>query len=211
MSKRRSSAARRRNVGRREPRKRVVVVCEGSKTEPKYLRMLNARSRDALIELEIVDEAATNPKSLVDRACAVKKEAAREHRRTKDPNTRIDELWCVFDVDEHPMLREAVQQASDNGVEVAISNPSVEVWFLLHFQDQWAHIDRHDALRSLRVQLPGYEKGAVDLDDLLGRFEIASDRARRLAQKHEGDGTVFPHNNPSSDLWRLVESLEARY
>jgi hypothetical protein len=211
MGRTHRSVAARRNVGRREPRKRVVVICEGEKTEPTYLRLLNIRTREALIELEIVDEPATNPKKLVERACSLNRAAAKEQRRTKDPNARIDEIWCVFDVDEHVLLREACQQALDNRVRLAVSNPSIEVWFLLHFQDQWAHIHRHEALRVLRDHLPRYDKGFVDVEDLLGRFDAARSRAQRLDVKHQGDGTQFPDNNPSSDLWKLVQSLKAEY
>ena len=201
----------RRTVGLREPKKRVLVVAEGSKTEPQYLALIQPRCKAALIELEIVNERATDPRSLVRRACELQHEARKEHRRTKDPNAVLEEVWCVFDVDEHHFLIEARQQARDNGIRLAISNPSFEIWLLLHFQDQTAYLERGDARHRLSRHLAGYDKTLPSLDPLEERFESARGRAQALAPKHEGDGTHFPNDNPSSDVWRLVESIEGAY
>lgn len=200
-----------RKVGTKDPKKRVVVVCEGAKTEPSYLKLINARTSSALVELLLLDEPATSPKQLVERACREKREAEGISRRTKDPNAKIDEIWCAFDVDEHPMLKEACQQAKDNGIAVAVSNPSIEVWFLLHFKDQQGHIHRHEALKQLRQHISKYNKHLIDLDDLLDKYAVARERASKLQAKHLRDGTKFPENNPSSDIWKLVESLGAAY
>lgn len=210
-SKRTPKPIARRAVGVREPKKRVLVVAEGSKTEPQYLALIQPRCKVALIELEVVDERATDPRSLVRRACEIKSEADREHRRTKDPNAVLEEVWCVFDVDEHRFLMEARQQAHDNGIHLAISNPSFEIWLLLHFQDQTAFIERGDAKSRLARHLPGYDKTLSSLDPLEDRFEGARARAQALARKHEGDGTDFPQDNPSSQVWRLIESIEGAY
>lgn len=200
-----------RTVGTRSPKKRVVVICEGSKTEPMYLNLVNTTARDALVELIIVDEPATAPKQLVERACRERANAVALVKRTKDPNAEIDEIWCAFDVDEHPLLKEARQQATDNGINIAISNPSVEVWFLLHFVDHRAHIHRDNARRLLEGHISGYDKRLTSLEEMTGHYEVARSRAQKLAEKHKGDGTDFPHDNPSSDMWKLVDSLGAKY
>jgi hypothetical protein len=54
-----------------------------------------------------------------------------------------DEVWCVFDVDEHPKLAEARDQANANGIQLAVSNPCFELWLLLHFQEHRAHAGGH--------------------------------------------------------------------
>lgn len=200
-----------RQVGTRDPKKRVVVVCEGEKTEPMYLNLVNARSDAALIELVVVDETSTTPKQLVERACREKKAAERQGRQTKDPNTKIDELWCAFDVDEHPLIKEARQQAEANNIHLAVSNPCIEIWLLLHFKNQQGYIHRHDAKRELQNYIADYDKRLTNLDDLEESFEIARERAKKLDAKHEGDGTKFPDNNPSSGMWKLVESMSAQY
>lgn len=211
MSKRRGNTSLTRKVGSREPKKRVVVVCEGSKTEPDYLTQLTRKARNALVELVIEDAPETTPKQLVERACGLLKDSQRDARRTRDVNAKADEVWCAFDVDEHPLLREAVVQATANGVKLAISNPSVELWFLLHHEDVSAYLHRVDARRRLQLHVSEYEKGSFELDPFLGRFDTARSRAERLGHKHVGDATPFPEDNPSSTMWRLVDSLGAAY
>ena len=210
-SKRTPKPFSKRTVGIKEPKKRVLVLAEGSKTEPQYLALIQPRCKVALVELVLVDERATDPRSLVRRACEIKSEADRERRRTKDPNAALEEVWCVFDVDEHFFLSEARQQARDNDIQLAISNPSFEIWLLLHFQNQTAYVERGDAKYRLSLHLPGYDKTLSSLDPLEDRFEEARARAQALARKHEGDGTEFPHDNPSSEVWRLIESIEGAY
>lgn len=99
-----------------------------------------------------------SPRLLVERAAAKKREAQRDAKSRRDEFLAYDEVWCVFDVDEHPHLHDARQQARDNGIDLAVSNPCFELWALLHFQDHTAHIERADARRRLKRHLPGYEK-----------------------------------------------------
>jgi len=141
----------------------------------------------------------------------IKAEAKRSYRRSKDPNDLVDDVWCVFDVDEHLFLREACEKARDNGVQLAVSNPSFELWLLLHFQPQTAYLSRDDARRSLQRHIVGYDKTIASLSPFEGAFDDARQRAMLLERKHEGDGTVFPHNNPSSGVWRLVDAIEGAY
>ena len=68
------------------------------------------------------------PKALVQRAVEKKKDAERLARSQKDSNLRYDQVWCVFDIDEHRLIPEAKQQAVANGIELAISNPCFELW-----------------------------------------------------------------------------------
>lgn len=210
MARKRPASLERR-VGSREPKKRVIVICEGEKTEPDYLLQLSRRTRTALVQLEILDSDHTAPKKLVEVACEELKALAREAKKARDAVARNDEVWCVFDVDQHPLIPEALQQAEANGVHIALSNPCIELWFLLHFADCTAYLERDEARRKLTSELGEYEKGGFDLDPFLEKFESARDRAVKLEAKHEGDRSLFPANNPSSGVWRLVETLEAAY
>lgn len=205
------SGSLRRPLGTRQPKKRVVVVCEGSKTEPNYFAALTPIAKEALIEVTVVDEPATSPKQLVDAACKLLKDSRNYARKSKDENAKVDEVWCVHDVDEHHGLKEARQRALDNGVNLAISNPCIEIWFLLHFQDTKGYLHRHEAMRRLRQEVPNYEKGRMDLQPFLGKYAIARDRAQNLERKHEGDLTPFPEDNPMSGVWRIVDSIRANY
>lgn len=115
--------------------------------------------------------------------------------------------WCVFDIDEHPYVAQAVELAASSGISVAISNPCIELWFLLHFQDQTAALHRHDAQRR-SCELLNCKKSptAEALAELVTRYEDARRRAQELDRKHAGDGSP-PGSNPSSGAWRLIDRL----
>ncbi len=104
-------------------------------------------------------EPGGTPKTLVERAVEIKTTAEKAARSGKDENLKYDSVWCVFDVDEHPYLAEAQQQARDNGISVAVSNPCFELWALLHFQEQRGHIERHEVQRYAGTTCLGTTRG----------------------------------------------------
>src|ERR1035438_2177974 len=139
VSKRDQRDTLRRRRAFRPPLPRFLIVCEGTQTEPGYFQETRHLER-SLIDLEM--SPGGEPKALVERAVEKKKSAERLARSQRDSNLRYDQVWCVFDIDEHRLIPEAKQQAGANGIELAISNPCFELWALLHFRDQRAHIER---------------------------------------------------------------------
>jgi hypothetical protein len=45
----------------------------------------------------------------------------------------------MFDRDEHPNFARAIDLADRHGIKLAMSNPCLELWFILHFEDQTAY------------------------------------------------------------------------
>jgi hypothetical protein len=144
--------------------------------------------------------------SLVDRAIAKKKLELREQKRSA--GRPYDEIWCVFDVDDHADLQGAIGRADQHGIKVAVSHPCIELWFILHFEDQTAYIERQHA-QSRSKTLLGCKKLLTEqaLLELAGRHEEAARRAKKLDRKHEGDGSP-PRSNPSSEVWQVVEQIK---
>jgi len=201
MSRRRDDLRRRKPF--LEPRTRVLVCCEGQVTEPSYLNSLKAELRIRLAHIEVVP-GGVDPKTLVDEAMDRKKRAERQARKQKDDNLKYDEVWCVFDVDVHQYVPEAKQKAEANEIKVAISNPCFELWLLLHFQDQRAHIERRDVQSLCRGHMPGYVKEAP-FDRLYPLYREAVGRAEELDRWQE---TRFcAGGNPSTGVHRLTQRI----
>lgn len=110
---------------RAEPERRVIrVLTEGKKTEPSYLARLGRAWREhVVIDLSAVASGSA-PLTLVNLARAQAGESA---RRSNRDGPDFDEIWCVFDVDDHPGLEQAKTVAHDAGIRVAISNPCFEL------------------------------------------------------------------------------------
>ena len=147
------------------------------------------------------------PKTVVELAVRLKKESESEAERRKDDNLRYDHVWCVFDIDEHPFVPEARQQARDNAIDVAVSNPCFELWLLLHFQDQTAHIERDRVARLCRQHMPGYKKEPRLCELLKPRQEEALTRAAQLDAWQATRGNAG--ENPSTGVHRLVRQVRA--
>lgn len=147
------------------------------------------------------------PLSLVDRAVETKKAEAREERRGR--GRAHDGIWCMFDVDDHPNLTEAIQKAEANGIGLAISNPCIELWFILHFEDHTAYLSREYAQsRSAKLLRCKKRLSREATDRLYENYEDARQRAQRLDVKHKGDGSPS-RSNPSSGIWELIECITA--
>ena len=124
-----------------------------ARTEDGYLLPLRRGLRDHV--LITVDTRGGAPPTLVERAIAAKQETQRDAARGR--GRAYDEVWCTSDRDIHPNVPEVLDLAGRNGVDVVMSNPCIELWFVLHFEDQTAAIDRHPAQRR-SAELLGCEK-----------------------------------------------------
>lgn len=182
----------------------LLVVTEGTVTEPGYLaRWRRDYRRTVAVDIRHVDR--TDPLGMVKET--VRLMTAERRAAGGGHGGAHDEYWCVFDTDSHPKIPDALQLAESRGVGVARSNPCIELWFVLHCQDQTAHIDG-DAARRLSKDHLGCDKylTAAALDLLVANFDMAATRATALDHKHDGDGSA-PGSNPSSGVCRLVERI----
>jgi len=186
-----------------EPRPRVLVCCEGEVTEPSYLKGLKREGHNSLLDIEI-KPGGFAPKTLIDYAVELKLEAELKARREKDENRRYDEVWCVFDVDAHEHVPDAKQKAGANKINLAISNPCFELWLLLHFQDQRAHIERHPVQSACRDHMPRYDK-EVPFELVFPHYREAVERALALDSWQQDQGR--PGGNPSTGVHRLTERI----
>lgn len=195
---------RRRRVTANAVRRELLVFVEGKVTEEEYLNHYHRRHRrDVRVH---IDDFRGVPLSLVRRAIDAKKKSERDARRKR--GRAYDEIWCVFDVDRHSDLKGALSLAREHGINVAVSNPCVELWFLLHFSDQTAYIERHDAQAAAKAHTKCKKSLSPEaLTDLEERYEEAKARALALDKKHHGDAKPFPENNPSSGAWRIIDSI----
>lgn len=182
-----------------------MVFAEGLKTEEAYIVDWYRHHRDKI--LVTVDDFRGGPLQLVEHAVDAKRSASAEAKRGR--GRAYDQYWCVFDVDEHPGIPQALALAATHGIEIALSNPCLELWFILHFEDQMAFIHRHDAqdrsealLKCKKVLMP------EALAALRERHNEALARAQRLDDWHEGNGSPVGEN-PSTGAWRLIEAIRS--
>lgn len=192
----------RRGCGQEQRQRYILrVLSEGEVTEPAYFTEWARRNRRN-VRLKL-DDTGMTPASLVRRA--------REYLRTRRPRREgpdFDEIWCVFDTDQHPNLAQAINEAGQSGIGVAVSNPCFELWLVLHVGEQTAFMNRHGAQHMAieRGLCEGKNIPQTAWNVLDAGFETAKERAQALAERHVGNGNSR-RENPSSEVWQLVDRL----
>ena len=203
MTKRRPPPKRR--SSRTQDERRVVrLLTEGRLTEVEYFAKWATEFRNQ-ISVEF-DPFHGSPMSLVKRAVELI-----EDRRRRGSDVTFDEIWCIFDRDEHPFVDEAIALARQNEIGVGYSNPCFELWFVLHEQDVRRHTERHDMQRlSAKLGLTiGKSLGPDSWPVLRDSWEVAETRAAALDAMHQADGSPT-RSNPSTSVAEIVRSIRRR-
>jgi hypothetical protein len=181
----------------------LLAFVEGRRTEEQYLIDWYRCYRDRV--RVTIDPFRGGPLQLVERAVEAKHAEAREAK--KERGRAHDQIWCVFDRDEHPLIHRAIDLAVRHEISLAFSNPCIELWFILHFEDRTAYLDRYSAQARAEALL-GCSKVLNDsaLRELAEHYDEARVRAVKLDEKHAGDGSPWG-SNPSSSAWGIIEAI----
>jgi hypothetical protein len=175
-----------RGMRRRRPARRaVLIVCEGQNTEPRYFeRLAKTLGLAATVAVEIHGApGCTDPTGLVEFAADKVRQRQRDAR---DDLTKaeFEEIWVVFDVEHSENGRQAaipgaVQAALRQQLSLAVSNPSFEVWYILHDRSTPPGLACSDDARPVLEKLVGrkLDKSRASADVLaewaMPRTEVA--------------------------------------
>jgi len=172
---------------------RLLVLCEGKNTEPRYLEELIEEHGSRLLRVEVFGAQGV-PKTIVDEA----RLRLKEMRADKNNYSANDKVWVVFDCDEHPKRKEALEEARVHGIEVAYSDPCFELWGILHVQEFDAPLDRHKLQSAFEKAVPGYDKKKgkiISYKELKNGYADACVRAKRLRDRRKDDGGETPYTD----------------
>lgn len=195
----------RRYRAKREPYDRVLIVCEGKRTEPLYFSELAERYSLSTANIVVVG-SGSDPHTIV-------REAKQLRQQEKRRGEKYDRVYCVFDHDEHTTFDDASNDAITNGLKLARSWPCFEFWLLLHFSYSRSPYTQaggrspcDNCIRDLRVLLPGYEKAAPGtFQGLEDRLEDAKHNAKQVIANVNATGEP----NPSTEAHKLVDYLQS--
>lgn len=208
--KARLAESHRREKAKQAPYERILIVCEGKKTEPYYFRGLCQDLRLNPANVVIEDrKSGLDPNSLVTFAI---------ERFKKDKD--FDHVFCAFDKDKHASYKAALEKIRTTRLvggatlHPITSVPRFEIWLLLHFtytthpfssagsdSDCALVIDALDR----KGRIPGYDKGSRDIFQAISdKLEKAILNAEKLEEFHKTSGT----DNPSTRAHHRVQRLK---
>lgn len=193
------------NSDPRNAKYRILVVCEGKRTEPLYFESLSTcpeRCWEGVV-VEIQD-VGQSPSHVVQRAIALRNAA----------NVGYDRVWAVFDKDDFTAeeFNGAIEHARNDEIECAWSNEAFELWFLLHFHYHDVATSRSDYSRMLHKRLAApYAKNQVDVYDKIlsagGSTTRAIGNAKTLEEYWGVTDTHYAGHNPRTKVFALVEDM----
>lgn len=183
----------------RELRKLHWIFCEGG-TEEVCLINLRRHWRLSSVQISVVGQVGT-PWTVVQRAL----EKRNELRRKSETHYTIH---VVFDRDDHPRFRAAIDRACSLGFSLGVSVPCIELWGILLHQNQTAHITRHQAQHLLKNLHPGYDHERhpyFDLKTMLNGLEEASRRSENLKSRAlRADNEFY---NPTTSFSKVISAI----
>jgi hypothetical protein len=190
----------------REPKARFFIFCEGKNTEPAYLAAIKQSHRDALIDIKLFPEAGV-PYTQAELAIEMAKDLGIFGRK-RDSFERDDQVWVVFDRDDHPRYDEAVGLCAIKNIKVARSNPCFELWLILHYRDYDKADGRHAVQAFLQTLDPAYQASGQKLDScksVIVNLEAAEHRAEAQLNRRDAEGT--PYGPPSTTMFLLTRAI----
>ncbi len=199
----------RRPANTRPERKKYLIVTEGA-TEEVYFSHFKTRTGPQIV----IKDGKDNKLSLV--AAVVAERDARV--AVGEFIIGQDEVWVVLDRDKDTSNRRdkanfnaALSLADREGILVAYSNDSFELWYLLHYREVSTALHRRVIDEKLsehlgRTYMSRHRSGVEDLyEDCVSGQAEAIKRAHALIKKLAGE---TPENaNPSTTVHLLVEKI----
>ena len=161
------------------------VFCEGE-TEESYVYFLRSIYR---LPIEIVPKIVGN--NITNKIIKNSKQNKPTHPKDRD--------FLMYDADV-PAVLEKLKKI--DFAELIISNPCIELWFLLHYKNQTAHITANECIKELSNRNGNtYKKGTIDnqLEARLSQnYSKACERATKLKL----------YDNPSTSMYLFHSELE---
>ena len=204
----------------RAPCARILIVSEGSKTEPLYFEDMRIDQRLPQANIAVSpSNLGTEPLQVVKYA----KQLFEEGDKFKSIEPRAFEyVYAVFDRDDHLSYFDALQYAesldntlpndSDEAVrfQAIASVPCFELWLLLHYEDIQAPLHRDEVVRRLKKHIPDYKKGLGSVFATTRKYiDVATKRALRLAVKFNARSDGEPYTG-IVELITLVTKLQGK-
>lgn len=198
-----------RRKAKRESYDKVLIVCEGGKTEPNYFIELVDHYKINSANVAIDGSCGSSPRSVFERAESL-------YQAEEIKGDSFDRVYCVFDKDRHvtydETLASIVSKKPSSTFYATTSVPCFEYWLLLHFEYTTKPYARagsssvgNEVLKKLVAVMPDYEKGGKKLfSSLFEQLEFAKSNAARALQEANDNHT----DNPSTNVHELVEYLQ---
>ena len=184
--------------------KLILIGAEGhNKTEKIYFNELFRDKKD--YRVKFTSSTETDPVGIVE---AVKKSIKSESLDFKNGDLAFCTVDTDTDISKQSQIDKALSLAEKNHIELLLSNPCFEVWFLQHFRySTKSYASNDEVLRELDGYIPGYRKSSNVYGRLQEYESQAIKHAKKLESYHESLGKKIQSMdcNPSTAAYKVLE------
>jgi hypothetical protein len=140
---------------RRLKQRNYIHIYSNGHTEINYFQLKKDELGIRNVTIEPIFENSGNPKKM-------QKKIANKYNL--NDIREDDKIFCVIDVDENSdkIIQEALQTKESKFIQLILSNPNFEIWFLLHFKHYTSQISMEESYTKLKEHLPEYSKPKVE-------------------------------------------------
>ncbi len=195
----------------------ILIVTEGTVTEPIYFNLVRKDLKLSTVTVAIHPGEHSDPRHVVRTAEKKVENLARRARKGRlgmSEPAKYDHVWAVVDTDmalRQGFWNDVVQLAAGRKITLAPSTPCFEFWLLLHLVGATTRSDLVDgtaAKAAVKVAL-GQEYSTNEdvakrvMPIFVPKWPSAVSAAGRVRNSHASAGTPSPAN-PSTEVDRLV-------
>lgn len=207
---RRPATINRRKTATRVSKPKILIVCEGSRTEPDYFNLLKGAYHLLSVVIVQTSTMGSAPISVVKSAVYLNQEQIKLYGQS----AAYEKVYCVYDTDEHVSLASAIELIKTHKFNDIISNPCFEYWLLMHFKyTRSPFLKSSDKTaaemcqKELKQYLPEYQKTGVSqcFALLLDKTPTAITNSNRGIS----DAVATAEYNPSTNMHELIILLQS--
>jgi hypothetical protein len=189
-------------MGIKNPAKTILAAVEG-KTEKIYLNKVKHSLKLASVKIKFIEKS--DPVKLVEKI----------RKQIED----YDEIWCIFDREFDQSRIEKFRKAIKKGrkYNLAVSNPKIEYWFLLHFEKTAKRFSNNKQIdRAIKKHCSNFKKKQNNLSLFCSHIsqepflEEACKNSKWVLEKHHKCGknpSDIAQNLPSTNMHILVSEF----
>lgn len=120
--------------------------------------------------------------------------------------------FIILDIDNEKSkaekVRRLIQDNDNEAIQFVVSNPTFEIWLLMHFKYSTKHFADGDAvIKELKRYIPDYEKNCDCFMLCVDKLQIAILNSAKLEKHFENNQWPSIECNPRTDVGKLIEYL----
>ncbi|TQR61525.1 RloB family protein [Campylobacter troglodytis] len=185
------------------PKKVILIVCEGEKTEKNYFNRLKNFLKLTSVSIEILPSSHPTPMQVINYVGQKAKKVS-----------EYDEIYCVIDRDTHKDFDKALSKVQsiklkNTILKAIVSDPCFEFWILCHFTATTQHfggnspclqVQKH---KDFKKNLPHYSKD-YDFRDIITSHLLTAIKNSKAVNK----ANLSTKQSTYTQVVELVERLQ---